>query len=567
MGKIVDVKVPDIGNYRDVPVIEVLVKNGERVEKDQPLLVLESDKATMELPSPQAGVVSGLTLKSGAKLSEGDVVCQLETGEAAAPAPAPPKKEISPPARSAGEGKGEETVSKQMPAPQTALPLESPSPARGSIEVRIPDIGEYQGVPVIEVLVKEGDSVARDAPLLVLESDKATMEVPAPAAGTVRKLELKAGDKVSQGDVLCTLESAALSTAPSPQKEIPSPPLRGAEGQGEGAVKKEIRVPPTAPPLETPSPQPSPASGLGGGIPYAGPATRKFARELGVDLNTVKGSGTRGRIVVEDVQAYVKQTLKSGLVPAAAPVAAGGAGIPPIPAQDFSLYGEIETRPLARIRKLSSAHLHRAWLNVPHVTQHDEADITELEAFRKSSSEESGTKLTLLPFIMKAVSVALKTFPEFNASLAPDGENLILKKYCHLGFAADTPNGLVVPVVRNVWQKGIVQLGNECGELAKKARDGKLKGDEMKGGCFSISSLGGLGVTGSFTPIVNAPEVAILGVSRASMKPVWDGKAFQPRLLLPLSLSYDHRVIDGAYAARFMVQLTKSFADLRRLML
>jgi pyruvate dehydrogenase E2 component (dihydrolipoamide acetyltransferase) len=561
MSKVMEVKVPDIGDYRDVPVIEVLVKDGERVEKDQPLLVLESDKATLEVPAPAAGIVLALKVKAGAKLSQGDLICRLETAEAAAP-PAPAEK--ASPAPSRGEPKAPPPAKKETSAPQAALPLDGPAAASGSarVDVKVPDIGDYKDVPVIEVLVKDGDTVAKDAPLLVLESDKATLEVPAPAAGTVRGLKLKVGDKVSKGEAICVLEGAG-AVAQAKEKNVPSPPRSGGEGQGEGAVKADTRDRSGAAATESPSPQPAPAPAGGGGIPYAGPATRKFARQLGVDLSRVQGSGPRGRIVIEDVQNFVRQSLKGG---GAAP-AAGGIGIPPIPAQDFSQFGDIETRPLARIRKLSAAHLQRAWLNVPHVTQFDEADITELEAFRKSSSEESGTKLTLLPFIMKAVAVALKQFPEFNSSLAPDGENLILKKYCHIGFAADTPNGLVVPVVRDVWQKGIVQLAKDCSELASKARDGKLKGEDMKGGCFSISSLGGLGVTGGFTPIVNAPEVAILGVSRATMKPVWDGKSFQPRLMLPLSLSYDHRVIDGAYAARFTVQLTRSFADLRRLML
>jgi pyruvate dehydrogenase E2 component (dihydrolipoamide acetyltransferase) len=298
-----------------------------------------------------------------------------------------------------------------------------------------------------------------------------------------------------------------------------------------------------------------------GQVPHASPAVRKAARELGVDLARVKGSGPHGRIVAEDVQGFVKGALSAG-----GAGAAGGAGIPKMPAVDFSQWGPVEQKPLSRIRKLSAQYLHRAWLNVPHVTQNDEADITDLEAFRKQQSEETGTKLTLLPFIMKAVSATLKQFPEFNASLAPDGESLVMKQYCHLGFAADTENGLVVPVVKDVWSKGIVQLAAECGELAKKAREGKLKPDEMKGGCFSISSLGGIGGS-HFTPIVNAPEVAILGVSRAQMKPVWDGKAFVPRLMVPLSLSYDHRVIDGASAARFIVALSKTLADFRRVAL
>ncbi|HSW13288.1 MAG TPA: dihydrolipoyllysine-residue acetyltransferase [Solimonas sp.] len=423
-----------------------------------------------------------------------------------------------------------------------------------TVDVKVPDLGDSHDVPVIELLVKDGDQVEKDQPLLVLESDKATMEVPAPAAGTVRGLKVKLGDKLSKGNVVCMLEGAA----------------------GAAAVAAPVAVEPPAKPTEptvlAEPPKPAPASVLpppsaaseGAEVPYAGPATRQFARKLGVDLTQVKGSGTRGRIGIEDVQAYVKARINA---PAPAKAAAGGgSGIPPIPAQDFSLYGEIENKPLARIRKISAAHLSRSWLNIPHVTQHDEADITELEAFRKAQGEELNLKLTLLPFLMKAVAAVMKQYPEFNSSLSPDGDSLILKKYCHIGFAADTPNGLVVPVVRDVWSKGIVQLSAECGELAKKARDGKLKPDEMRGGCFSISSLGGIG-GGFFTPIVNAPEVAILGVSRSQIKPVWDGKAFQPKLLCPLSLSYDHRVIDGAAAARFVVALGKLLADMRRLAL
>jgi pyruvate dehydrogenase E2 component (dihydrolipoamide acetyltransferase) len=417
------------------------------------------------------------------------------------------------------------------------------------VEVTVPDIGDYQQVPVIEVLVKDGDRVDKDAPLIVLESEKATMEVPAPAAGIVRGLKVKPGAKVSKGDPICTLEPAAGET-PQPVPAQPKPPL--------DAGPREEPAPPK--PSSAPSPKaPADPPWVGqaqGEIPHASPAVRKLAREFGVDLARVTGGGPSGRILHEDVQQFVKQSL-GGAAPA------GGGGIPPVPAVDFAQFGEIEKKPLARIRKISAQHLHRAWLNIPHVTQTDNADITELESFRKSQSDESGVKLTLLPFIMKAVSVALKAFPEFNASLAADGESLILKKYCHLGFAADTPNGLVVPVVRDVWSKGIVQLAGECGELAKKARDGKLKADEMKGGCFSISSLGGIGGS-HFTPIVNAPEVAILGVSRAQMQPVWNGKEFAPRLMCPLSLSYDHRVIDGAYAARFVVALSKLLADLRR---
>jgi pyruvate dehydrogenase E2 component (dihydrolipoamide acetyltransferase) len=553
MANLTDVKVPDIGDYKDVPVIEVLVKDGDAVEKDATLLVLESDKATLEVPSPAAGVVRGLKLKANDKVSRGDLICQLETADAAPaaktetaqPAPAKPVETSAP-------------VTVAAPAADVeAKPISAPAAAAAQkISVKIPDIGDYKDVPVIEVLVKDGDAVEKDATLLVLESDKATLEVPSPAAGIVRGLKLKANDKVTQGDVVCELEASDAALAP-PQAATPVAVAAPASAKA---------APLAATPVTDAAPIPPPArTSDTAGVVYAGPATRKFARQLGVDLSRLQGSGPRGRIVIEDVQAYVEKTLAAPV--AAAPAAAtGGSGIPAIPAVDFSQFGAIEKKPLARIRKLSAAHLHRSWLNVPHVTQFDEADITEVEAFRKSSAEESGVKLTLLPFIMKAVAKTMETYPEFNSSLAPDGENLILKKYCHIGFAADTENGLVVPVVRDVDKKGVSQLAKECSELAKKARDGKLKADDMKGGCFSISSLGGIGGS-HFTPIVNAPEVAILGASRAQIKPVWDGKAFQPRLLLPLSLSYDHRVIDGALAARFIVQLVRLLSDVRRLAL
>lgn len=529
-----DVKVPDIGDYKDVPVVEVLVKEGERVEKDAPLMVLESDKATLEVPAPESGIVRGFKLKAGDKVSQGDAICQLETDAvlASVPATTPAKTEPAKPA---------------TPAPASVAPVAVvASSTTQKITVKIPDIGDYKGVPVIEVLVKDGERVEKDAPLLVLESDKATLEVPAPEAGVISGFKLRAGDKVSQGDVVCELQTSSTSVVAAP------------------SVAQAVATPSVAT-NAAPAPLVASAPTKSDDSFYAGPATRKFARQLGVDLALVKGSGPRGRIVIEDVQGHVKQAL-SGSRPSATAVANMGSGIPAIPAVDFSQFGAIETKPLARIRKLSAAHLHRAWLNIPHVTQFDEADITEVEAFRKSSAEETGVKLTMLPFIMKAVAKAMETYPEFNSSLSPDGESLILKKYCHIGFAADTENGLVVPVVRDVNRKGVVQLAEECGVLAKKARDGKLKADDMKGGCFSISSLGGIGGS-HFTPIVNAPEVAILGASRAQMKPVWNGKDFTPRLMLPLSLSYDHRVIDGAYAARFIVQLVKLLSDVRRLSL
>ncbi|MGQ0586137.1 MAG: dihydrolipoyllysine-residue acetyltransferase [Gammaproteobacteria bacterium] len=531
-----DVKVPDIGDSRDVPVIEVLVKDGDRVEKDAALIVLESEKATMEVPAPAAGVVRGIKVKVGDKLSQGDVIMALEgDGAAAATAPKP-----EPPKATPG---GEVGV--------RSAPGEGAKTGGGATEVTVPDIGDYQDIPVIEVLVKDGDAIERDAPLIVLESEKATMEVPAPAAGVVRGMKVKVGARVSKGTSICSLEVAGGAAAPAsapapaatPAKAAPAAAAPRAEPKAEAGVAPWVAQ-------------------AGAQVPHASPFVRKLAREFGVDLAKVQGTGPKGRISAEDVQNFTKKALAGG-VPAAA---TGGAGIPQMPAVDFSQWGAIETRPLARIRKISAQYLHRAWLNVPHVTQNEEADITELESFRKSQSEESGVKLTLLPFVMKAVSVVMKQYPEFNSSLAPDGESLILKKYCNIGFAADTENGLVVPVVKDVWSKGVVQLANDCGDLAKKARDGKLKPDEMKGGCFSISSLGGIGGS-HFTPIVNAPEVAILGVSRSQMKPVWDGKQFAPRLLCPLSLSYDHRVIDGAAAARFIVALSKSLSDLRRTLL
>jgi pyruvate dehydrogenase E2 component (dihydrolipoamide acetyltransferase) len=556
MAATVKVTIPDIGDFESVPVIDLLVAEGESVQKDQPLLVLESDKATMEVPSPAAGVVHGLKVKVGDKVGEGTEVCLLETqgiGNREPEATGGSPKEIA-------EAKASEPAPKPSSGPAGAQPAPRTAPAAPAVSssqnVTIPDIGDFESVPVIELLVAEGESVQKDQPLLVLESDKATMEVPSPAAGVVRGLKVKVGDKVGKGTEVCLLETQGIGNRGSSIVEA-----KASEPVPEPS--SERRAAPPAVEGQAPAPDsrfPTPDSRDGHVPPYAGPATRKFARQLGVDLAQVKGSSTRGRIVVEDVQAYVKTRL------AAPAPAAGGGALPAIPAQDFSRYGPIETRPLARIRKLSAAHLQRAWLNVPHVTQHDRADITELEAFRKQVAAEQGTKLTLLPFLIKAVSVALKAHPEFNSSLAPDGESLILKQYCHIGFAADTEQGLVVPVVRDVWGKSLSELGADCAELAQKARSGKLKAEEMRGGCFSISSLGGIG-GGYFTPIVNAPEVAILGASRAVMEPVWDGKAFQPRLMLPLSLSYDHRVIDGAAAARFIVLLVKLLSDLRQLSL
>jgi len=470
-------------------------------------------------------------------------------------------------------------------------------------EVKVPDIGNYTNVPVIEVLVKPGDTVAKDQGLVTLESDKATMEVPSPVAGVVKELKVKLNDEVSEGTVVALIEAAdaAASTkgvaAPAPEKAAtpaassPLPPAGEVAAQsaaGEGGAG-ESESPGQAPP----SPQPSPASGRGGQstasdaprsppiafgadtvmpdkVAYASPAIRVFARELGVDLGKVSGTGRKNRITKEDVQNFVKQALAGGAAPRAAAAGSGaGLNLLPWPQVDFSKFGEVETRPLSKIKKISGANLARNWVMIPHVTQQDDADITDLEALRvtlNKEHEKAGIKFTMLGFIIKAVVAALKKYPDFNASLDASGDNLVLKKYFNVGFAADTPNGLVVPVLKDADKKGIVQIAQETSALAAKARDGKLGPADMSGGCFSISSLGGIGGT-AFTPIVNAPEVAILGVSKSSMKPVWDGKAFVPRLIVPLSLSYDHRVIDGASAARFTAYLAQLLGDMRRALL
>jgi pyruvate dehydrogenase E2 component (dihydrolipoamide acetyltransferase) len=458
-------------------------------------------------------------------------------------------------------------------------------------EVKVPDIGNYSGVPVIEILAKPGDSVSKDQGLITLESDKATMEVPAPFDGVVKEIKVKVGDEVSEGVVVALVEAAAAAPAPA-AAEGKAEPAPAKEPAPQSAKAAEPAVAPKAAAAAAPAPAiaddrpgvdpeaagprtpPVPfdaSTVMPEKVPYASPAVRLFARELGVDLADVSGSERKGRISKQDVQNYVKRALAGGgTAPRAAAAATGGGlNLLPWPNVDFSKFGEIETKPLSRIKKISGANLARNWAMIPHVTQHDDADVTELEALRvalNKENEKAGIKLTMLAFLIKAVVSALKKFPDFNASLDAGGENLTLKKYFHVGFAADTPNGLVVPVLRDADRKGVIEIAQETSELAKKARDGKLGPAEMQGGCFSISSLGGIGGT-AFTPIVNAPEVAILGVSKSSIKPVWDGKAFQPRLILPLSLSYDHRVIDGASAARFTAYLAQVLADMRRVLL
>jgi pyruvate dehydrogenase E2 component (dihydrolipoamide acetyltransferase) len=545
----IEVKVPDIGDFDEVSVIELLVKPGDTVKAEQSLVTVESDKASMEIPSSSAGVVKEMKVKLGDKVKEGSVLVVLEAAEAA---PSPP-----PPAQSAA------------PSPVSAAPP-PPQPSAGGggsqkIEIRVPDIGDFKDVAVIELLVKPGDTVKPEQSLITVESDKASMEIPSSAGGTVKDLKVKLGDKINTGDLVAVLESTATST-PAVQTTTSQPSPAAGEGSKAQAPGGARHVPPTAalPPHEPSAPT--------GPLPHASPSVRKFARELGVPLEEVKGTGPKDRITQEDVQAFTKAVMRgevSTRAAAKAPAGGGGEalGLLPWPKVDFAKYGPIERRELGRIKKISGANLHRNWVMIPHVTNHDDADITELEAFRvqlNKENEKAGIKVTMLAFLIKACVAALKKFPDFNASL--DGEQLVLKQYYNIGFAADTPNGLVVPVLKDADRKGVLAISKEMGELAAKARDGKLGPADMSGAGFTISSLGGIGGR-YFTPIINAPEVAILGVCKSRTEPVWDGKQFQPRLMLPLSLAWDHRVIDGAAAARFNAYLGTILADFRRTML
>jgi len=551
----IEVLLPDIGDFHDVEIIEILVKPGDRVEVEDPLLTLESDKASIEIPSPQAGVVGELKVSLGDKVNQGDLLMMLDV---AAAEPASEGNEAAPGAA--------EAVKPVESVPEPAqMSVDEPAPAAGQPVVRdvlVPDIGDFKDVEIIEVLVKAGDPIEPEQSLLTLESDKASMEIPAPFGGVVKSIAVKLGDRLNEGDLIASVETAVPAPAaappvPAPAAEEAVPAAALAETVRPAGEKEPLPRPVMVRPSDTPR-----------GKAHASPGVRRFARELGVDLYHVPGSGPKGRATKEDVQAYVKRTLAEGAT-AAIPDKAGGFALPGMPAVDFSSFGEIEEQPLGRIKKLSGAHLHRAWLNVPHVTQFDEADITELEAFRKAQKEEAAraeVKLTFMPFLMKAVCRAMSTFPQFNSSLSADGEKLILKKYVHIGVAVDTPNGLVVPVIRDVDKKGIFELAQELGEMSAKARAGKLSPSEMQGGCISISSLGGIGGT-QFAPIVNAPEVAIIGISRAEMQPKWNGEAFVPRLTMPFSLSYDHRVIDGVEGVRFTSHLRELLGDIRRLLL
>ena len=543
-----DVHVPDIGTDGKVKVIEVMVKAGDTIEADQSLITLESDKASMEIPSPAAGVVEQVLVKLDDEIGTGDLILKLKV-EGAAPAASAPAA---------------------APA-QAAAPAAAPAPAAAASgssvqDVRVPDIGSSAKGKVIEIMVKAGDSIEADQSLLTLESDKASMEIPSPAAGVVEEVLVKLDDEIGTGDLILKLKVAGAAPAAAPaqaSQEVHRVP-EGAAPE----VAAEVRAIAS---LSAAAADPANAPKRSSAKVHAGPAVRQLAREFGVELADIAGTGPKGRILKEDVQAYVKAMMHKAKAAPQAPAAAatGGAGIPPIPAVDFSKFGEIEEVPMTRLMQVGAANLHRSWLNVPHVTLFDSADITDLEAFRvaqKAVAEKAGVKLTVLPLLLKACAHLLKELPDFNSSLAPSGKAIIRKKYVHIGFAVDTPDGLLVPVIKNVDQKSLLQLAAEAAALAEKARTKKLSADDMQGACFTISSLGHIGGTG-FTPIVNAPEVAILGVSKATIQPVWDGKAFQPKLMLPLSLSYDHRVINGAAAARFTQRLSQLLNDIRTILL
>ncbi len=563
---LVDIKVPDIGDFDEVGVIELLVKAGDTVKAEQSLITVESDKASMEIPSSHAGTVKEIKVAIGDKVKQGSVIVVLESADAGASAEPKP---AAAPADAAPAATKSEAPAAPAPAP---APAAAPA-AAGLLEVRVPDIGDFKDVAVIEMLVKVGDTVKEEQSLFTVESDKASMEIPSPAAGVVKELKIKVGDTVNVGDFVAVLEGAA----PAAQPAAAPAPQAPTESQAPAPAPAPAAAPASAPASATAAaPAPHAPGAAPVGLPHASPSVRKFARELGVPLEEIKGTGPKGRITQDDVQAFTKQVMAGGVQTKAqaakAPAASGGGSgvgmdLLPWPKVDFAKFGTVERKDLSRIKKISGANLHRNWVMIPHVTNNDEADITELEAFRVSTNnenEKSGVKVTMLAFVIKALVAALKKFPEFNTSL--DGDTLVYKQYFNIGFAADTPNGLVVPVLKDADKKGIMQISQEMGELAKKARDGKLGAADMQGGCISISSLGGIGGT-HFTPIVNAPEVAILGLSKGQMKPVWDGKQFVPRLMLPLSLSYDHRVIDGAAAARFNAFLGQVLADYRRIVL
>jgi pyruvate dehydrogenase E2 component (dihydrolipoamide acetyltransferase) len=552
MGKTIEVKVPDIGDFKEVEVIEVLVKPGDVVATEQSLITVESDKASMEIPSPAGGTVREMRVRLGDRVSQGSPVLVLEAGEETATPPAHETVALAPlPA---------------APAPAAPAPVAAGNGQR--IDVRVPDIGDFKDVEVIEVLVKPGDAVAKEQSLITVESDKASMEIPSPADGVVETLTVRIGDRVSEGVAILTLRGLAGAPAPSGGARMPPPP---APEPAAPAPVPTLSPESTAYAVEMGArPVVSDAAADSAVKPHASPSVRRFARELGVDLTQVRGSGPKGRITQDDVRGFVKGVMSGAARPAAAAAVAAPAAalnLPPWPSVDFAKFGPVQRVELTRIRRISGPNLARNWVMIPHVTNHEDADVTDLEAFRLQLNAEKGeVKVTMLAFLIKACVAALKRFPDFNSSLDPAGDAIIRKAYYHIGFAADTPNGLVVPVIRDADRKGILEIAGETAALAARARDGKLAPGDMQGGTFSISSLGGIGGT-NFTPIINAPEVAILGVCRAATRPVWNGSVFVPRLILPLSLSWDHRVVDGAGAARFNAYLAQLLADFRRVML
>jgi pyruvate dehydrogenase E2 component (dihydrolipoamide acetyltransferase) len=541
--------VPDVGGD-EVEIIEICFAVGDDVEADEGIVTVETDKASMDIPAPFAGKLSALLVSVGDKIKEGDVIAEMTSSSISVEASAPAEAPVA-------------AADEPTPAPVAdEAPVAADSATSEIIDVAVPDIGEDGEVEIIDVLVNVGDVIEVEDGLITLETDKATMDVPSSHAGTVKEVLVSVGGKVKQGSIVIKLETSSgapveVISAPVAEKVVEAPEAKPAKAAKAAPVPHH----------------PQAGKVASSGSIYTSPSIRRIAREFGVDLTLVKGTGNKGRILKEDVQSYVKYELSRPKANAGSSVSAGEGGLQVVSARviDFSKFGEIETKPLTRIQKISGPFLHRNWVTIPHVTQFDEADITNVEAFRKEQNvicekKKLGFKITPLVFILKAAADALREFPAFNSSLSEDGESLILKKYIHIGVAVDTPNGLVVPVVRDVDQKGIHQLSRELLEISMKARDGKLKASDMQGGCFTISSLGGIGGT-AFTPIVNAPEVAILGVSKSEMKPKWNGKDFAPKLMLPLSMSYDHRVIDGALAARFTVHLASVMSDIRQLIL
>jgi pyruvate dehydrogenase E2 component (dihydrolipoamide acetyltransferase) len=575
MANLIDIIVPDVGG-EEVEVIELCVAVGEAVDAEASIVTVESDKASMDIPCTDAGVIKSLNVKVGDKIKQGDVLGQMESGAAASEteASAPTESPSEAPKANAPES---EPAKAQTPKSEAVTKSTPASSGVKTIEVTVPDIGDATEVDIIELLVAVGDTVEPEDGLITLETDKATMDVPAPEAGKVVSLAVKVGDKVSKGSLVLTLEVvgelpvesksiAANTSATESAVATPSPSTDSAP-----SAPTSVQTP-KAPPVPH---HPSAGDKVNRGKVHASPSVRRLAREFGVDLTQVQGSGRKNRVQKDDVQSFVKYELSRPKMNPGSSAGSGntGGGLQVLaqPKVDFAKFGEIEEVPLTRIQKLSGPNLHRNWVTIPHVTQFDEADITDLESFRKEQNaiaekRKLGVKITPLVFMMKAVADALKEYPAFNSSLSESGESLIMKKYFHIGIAVDTPGGLMVPVVRDVDKKGIMEISRELMEISAKARDGKLKSADMQGSCFTISSLGGIGGT-AFTPIVNAPDVAILGVSKSEMKPKWNGKDFEPRLMLPLSLSYDHRVIDGALAARFTVHVSGALSDLRRILL